>query len=334
MPVTALMFCPRLLCCLLCLAWGSGPVWAVQPFDAEVHLRWNSPKEAFCLAGAVGAGVERLVKHPCEFSYRWDDHVSQRGGRVLFHLVLPPLVEERPMALFMSRVGNQARISLNGRLLTDLGTLDDSRFDAAKTARLVVVPPALLSSVQDNLLKVEITTQPLRWGGMSAIRYGPLGVVEPLYTLERRWRHTSYLLFAMAMMLSGTLAAALWWRQRDPLFGSFALAAFFGIARNIDRVWSDVWISWPLWGGIVAASYACHLLLICRFVLVMVGAVNRQATRAIWCAMTVCVALAVLSCPLRCRCQYCGASRWVWWCPSACGLTSKFGAALWRFVAP
>jgi signal transduction histidine kinase len=91
------------------------------------------------------------------------------------------------------------------------------------------------------------------------------------------------------------LALMLWWRQRDPLYGWFALAAFLGVVRNVDRVWPDVPVSWPLWGAIVAVCYASHLALICRFTLMALGPVSREMNRAIDVVLVLSSTLAILS---------------------------------------
>ncbi len=77
------------------------------------------------------------------------------------------------------------------------------------------------------------------------------------------------------------LAVALWWQQRDPLYGCFALAALLGVVRDLDRLWPDIPVPWPAWGAIEAACYAVHLALIARFVQMAGGPLRPAMRRAI-----------------------------------------------------
>lgn len=226
---------------------------------------------------------------------RWDIDFPGRDGSATYRLNLPPSSSPEPMALLFSRVGNQVHVQVNGVTVQRLGTLGEPRFNAAKTAYLVTVPAALLHADRPNELTVDVTIQRQRWGGLSLIRYGPQATVEPLYAEHRRWRHFSSIIFAVSLTVMGGLVGGLWWRQRDPLYGCFSIAAFLGVVRNLDLVWPDVPVPWPLWGAIAAVCYAAHLALICRFALLALGAAPAWAGRAIYAAMGLSSLLAVLS---------------------------------------
>jgi signal transduction histidine kinase len=230
-----------------------------------------------------------------DLSRRWDIDFPGRDGSATYRLTLPPSTSPEPMALLFSRVGNQVLVQVNGATVQRLGTLGEPRFNAAKTAYMVTVPAALLHADRPNELTVEVTIQRQRWGGLSLIRYGPQAAVEPMYAEHRRWRHFSSIVFAVSLTVMGGLVGGLWWRQRDPLYGCFSIAAFLGVVRNLDQVWPDVPVPWPLWGAIAAVCYAAHLALICRFALLALGAAPAWAGRAIYAAMGVSSLLAVLS---------------------------------------
>ena len=226
---------------------------------------------------------------------RWDIDFPGRDGSATYRIALPPRTTPEPMALLFSRVGNQVLVQVNGATVQRLGALGETRFNAAKTAYLVTVPAALLHAERPNELTVEVTIQRQRWGGLSLIRYGPQAAVEPLYAEHRRWRHFSSIVFAVSLTVMGGLVGGLWWRQRDALYGCFSVAAFLGVVRNLDQVWPDVPVPWPLWGAIAAVCYACHLALICRFALLALGAAPAWAGRAIYAAMALSSLLAVAS---------------------------------------
>jgi len=185
------------------------------------------------------------------------------------------------MALLFSRVGNQVHVLVNGRTVQRWGVLGEARYDASKTAAMVVLPPALLHSDRTNELRVEVTIQRQRQGGLSVLRYGPQSAVTSLYDEQRRWHDFPMLIFAASLAGLGFVAALLWWRQRDALYAWFSVAAFLGMARNIDRAWPDVPVAWPHLGAVVAVCYASHIVLICRFSLMVLGAVSPTLSRAI-----------------------------------------------------
>lgn len=230
-----------------------------------------------------------------DLNRRWDIDFPGRNGSATYRIVLPPRTTSEPMALLFSRVGNQVLVQVNGATVQRLGALGEPRFNAAKTAYMVTVPAALLHAEQPNELTIEVTIQRQRWGGLSLIRYGPQAALEPLYAEHRRWRHFSAIIFAVSLTVMGGLAGGLWWRQRDALYGCFSVAAFLGVVRNLDQVWPDLPVPWPLWGAIAAVCYACHLALICRFALLALGAAPAWAGRAIYAAMGVSSLLAVAS---------------------------------------
>lgn len=265
----------------LCLAGGAATAQEVITLDrAQATLR---PDGLPARVGTVDLGR------------RWDIDFPGRDGSATYRIALPPRTGGEPMALLFSRVGNQVHVQVNGATVQRLGTLGEPRFNAAKTAYLVTVPAALLHEDRANELTVDVSIQRQRWGGLSLIQYGPQAAVEPAYAEHRRWRHFASIVFAVSLTVMGGLAAGLWWRQRDALYGCFSAAAFLGVVRNLDLVWPDVPVPWPLWGAFAAVCYACHLALICRFALLALGDAPAWAARAIYAAMALSSTLAVMS---------------------------------------
>lgn len=226
---------------------------------------------------------------------RWDIDFPGRDGSATYRIALPPRTSPEPMALLFSRVGNQVLVQVNGVTVERLGRLADARYNAAKTAYLVNVPAALLREDGPNELRVDVTIQRQRWGGLSIVLYGSHAAIDPLYDQHRRWRYFSSMVFAVSLTVMGGLVGALWWRQRDPLYGCFSAAAILGVVRNLDQVWADLPVPWPWWGAFAAVAYACHLALICRFALLALGEAPAWAGRVIHAAMGLASLLAVLS---------------------------------------
>ncbi len=232
-----------------------------------------------------------------ELPFRWDHEFPGRGGTARYRIELPPGAgaNGEPQALVLSGTGNQARVSLNGVVIAQLGTLGDPGHDAAKASHLLRIPAVLLRASQPNELLVEASMQRQRGGGLGVVRYGPETAMEAVQVAQRRWRHTSSVVYAVSLLLMGGLAAGLWWRQRDVLYGCFSLAALSGVIRNLDRAWVDVPVPWPLWGALVAIGYACHIALIARFVLLVLGRNPPWLVRTIQATLGTAVVLAAAS---------------------------------------
>lgn len=248
-------------------------------------LGWLTPAGMLCAQGdeetAPGSGVlvlrdAQAVLRPdgapesgraLKLSHRWDQEFPGRAGQAEYRLVLPPSAGGEPMALLFSRVGNQVAVAVNGMQVMTRGHIGEPDYDAAKAPQFTVVPASLLRADGPNELVVSVAAQPLRWGGLSAVRYGPERLLQAEYTAQRHWRSTASLVFCVTLALMGLMALALWARLRDRLFACFAAAALLGIARNLDRIWPGVPVPWPLWGMFTAATYAWHLALMFVFAL-------------------------------------------------------------------
>jgi len=229
--------------------------------------------------------------------FRWDHEFPGRGGRATYRIDLPPsaVPRDEPAALLMSGVGSQVTVSFNDALVASYGTLGEPGHDASKSNLLVPVAAALRREGQAQSLVVRTTIQRQRGAGLGNVQYGTEGALSALYRSQQNWRNTSAIVYAVSLLLMGGLAGGLWLRQRDALYGCFALAALSGVARNLDRVWPDVPVSWPLWGAVVAVCYACHIGLIARFVLLVLERNPPWLVRSIHAALALSVALACAS---------------------------------------
>jgi len=229
--------------------------------------------------------------------FRWDHEFPGRGGRATYRIDLPPsaVPRDEPAALLMSGVGSQVTVLFNDALVASYGTLGDPGHDASKSNLLVPMAAALRREGQAQSLVVRTTIQRQRGAGLGNVQYGTEGALSALYRSQQNWRNTSAIVYAVSLLLMGGLAGGLWLRQRDALYGCFALAALSGVARNLDRVWPDVPVSWPLWGAVVAVCYACHIGLIARFVLLVLERNPPWLVRSIHAALALSVALACAS---------------------------------------
>lgn len=152
-----------------------------------------------------------------------------------------------------------------------------------------------LRALDPHLLRIETTMQAMRWGGLDPFRIGPVAELRAQHTRSRAFRNEALGAYALGMALVGLAAAAVWLQTRESQFGVFALAAAFGVVRNLDRSWPDSPLPWPLWGGLVAVCYATHLSLMNRFVLMTVGATRGWILRSVDASLAVAASLAAAS---------------------------------------
>lgn len=232
---------------------------------------------------------------PGPVSYRWDARFPGVDGHALFRLTLPVPIDGEPRALLFSRIGNQAVVRVNGSIVTRMGEPGQTTFDAAKTSWLVTLPEGTLRRDGANQLQVEVWCQAGRWGGLSQVQYGPLSALELAYRQQRLWRFNVPVIMASGFVLMGLTALALWWRQRLAAYGWFAAAAMLGVVRHIDRVWPDLPVPWPLWGGLAAAAYAAHVMLMFRVGLEMLEVRSTAMHRLLLGTLVVVTTLALLA---------------------------------------
>ncbi|QNK66931.1 ATP-binding protein [Variovorax sp. PAMC26660] len=232
-----------------------------------------------------------------QLPFRWDHEFPGLGGKASYRIDLPAAAVPagEPSALLLSGVGNQVAVLFNAALVASFGTLGDPEYDAAKGNQLVPVAAALHREGQAQALVIRTTIQRQRGAGLASIRYGTEASLASLYREQQNWRNTSAIVYAVSLLLMGGMAGGLWLRQRDALYGCFALAALSGVTRNLDRVWTEVPVPWPLWGAVVAVCYAMHIGLIARFVLLVLDRNPPWLVRSIYIALALSVTLACAS---------------------------------------
>ena len=280
-----------------------------EPITLDFAQAYLEPEGAAAWAG--------LVTLP----HLWDKAYPGRAGRARYQLELPPVAADGVLrGLFFSRVGNQVEIFVGGDLIAHRGVLGDSRHDATKAPLWVPVPASLLSATTPTVLEVRIAVQPVRWGGLAAPRFGTEASLLPQYRERYVWRQWGAVAVVFVLALTGVIAGGLWYLNREPVYGYFALCAPFGMLRYGDRLWEVPPLGWPLWGGIVAFSLTVHMLLLVRFSLALLGRDGMGVRRGFWALL---VAEAVLV-----WCAYGLGKPWCW----TAGLALLFVPSVWTYA--
>lgn len=208
--------------------------------------------------------------------HRWDKIFPKQDGRAHYTVNLPAVLGEKPIGIFIPRVGNQVSIRLDGQELAHLGELANSKSDAAKAPVWIQIPQSALLQSNRATMEIEVTAQAGRWGGLSEIYYGPAYMVQPQFDQNAFWRQDIGQVIVVGLLIMGTISGGLWLRQRDVQFGLFALASCFGVIRMADRLLPIPPLPWPLWGGVTAMAFALHLIFVAQFAVHVVGSTNRR----------------------------------------------------------
>lgn len=248
--------------------------------------------------------------------HRWDADFPGVDGSATYRVRLPDIKLDTQAAVLLERVGNQAVVTIDGKGGDRLGPSAAPSGDSNKRAHTIVLPPGARE------LQINVTTQALRGGGLSAVWIGPAAEIEARYMTRRFVDEVLPAAYAASLLLMGGLSAGLWYRQREQLFGCFSLAAFFGSIRHLDRIVPDAPLPWPLWGAVLAMAYGIHLALIGRFVLLVAGHSPRWLVRGFVGVLGAVVALAGLS--------FATGSPSLW--TTALGLQLAFGLVCFGFV--
>ncbi|MCM2251823.1 MAG: histidine kinase [Ramlibacter sp.] len=191
--------------------------------------------------------------------------VPFRGTAALDHL----------HGLYLSRVGNSARIWINDNLVADLGDITQANDDDyAKAPQYVPIPAQLLRG--DNLIRIELRGDAGRRAGLSSLLIGPDHEVLAIYQQAFRWRMSASLVVAVFSLLVGTVALVLWATQpesvpgrtmRDGIYLSAGVAEFCWALRVGDIAIQNPPLPWPAWGVVVTAAFAgwiCGMALFCH----------------------------------------------------------------------
>jgi signal transduction histidine kinase len=226
-------------------------------------------------AAVLVDGQERTAD--VQLPYHWDRQNRGLAGQAEFELAFAGRANEtEPHGLYIPRIGNRAEIWLNGTLLTVLGNVDErNTSDYQKSPQYIPVPPGMLTA--HNVLRVRISADIGRRGGLSTIIIGPASEVYPLYRDDFRRRVFVALVVVVFGLLVAALALVLWLTQtdiqpdgrraRDNLYLTAAAAELCWALRIGDIAIEQPPLPWPAWGVLITVAFAgwiCCVGLFCH----------------------------------------------------------------------
>ncbi len=195
--------------------------------------------------------------------YHWDRHNPALSGRATFEIPFSLVAAgDRPLALFLPRVGNAYEVWINDVMVQRRGDLErPDGANYAKAPRLVEVPGRLLRA--DNVLRVRIRAESGRRGGLGLVRLGPAGEIEDLYDAAHAREALISLAVAILSLLVAATALALWLTQsaapqgpmrRDPLYLSVFIAEVAWATRMGDILIDHPPLPGPYWSMLMAVA--------------------------------------------------------------------------------
>jgi signal transduction histidine kinase len=226
------------------------------------HPRQLTQVQALVMPDGKPAFAESL-----QLPYHWDRRNPGQRGFAEFEIpfeMYDPL--DRPLAVYVPRLGNAYEIWFNGTLLQKNGDMAEfNGADFAKVPRYLVVPASLLQ--QRNLFLIKVRADVGRRGGLSPLFVGPEAKVHPRYLGDYRLRSTGTLVVVVVSLLVGLVALSIWATQRYPTFpggggGRDALYLNAGLAEicwtvsAANAIWDHPPVDWPWWGVLTAGALA------------------------------------------------------------------------------
>ncbi|CAN5494857.1 hypothetical protein BH10PSE18_BH10PSE18_08440 [soil metagenome] len=234
LPVLALFAFPALTEDLSDSPAAPPPPGVLALRDAELSLR---------LRGRAEPVVSRM-----QLPLHWDVTYRRQAGwaRVRLAFDTGAAQGQQPQALYIGRIGNAYRVSLNGALLAEHGELQQPNHGWNNRRPLWLrLPGSLL--LPHNVLDIEIRADVLRRAGVSDVRLGPEAVLRDAWHASE-WRHVT---LPRAASIFGLLVAVfcmlLWWQQREPLYAVAAAWQAAWCLRVAARWWEEAFLPWPDW---------------------------------------------------------------------------------------
>jgi signal transduction histidine kinase len=222
--------------------------------------------------------------------HRWDVQYKTTDGTATYWIDLPRLdVKDSPgaaqiLGLYIPRLGNQARIYVNDISIAVLGDFNKPHSDWSKVPVWVTFPATLLNPQRDqkNVLRIDVSVQTGRWGGLSTIEYGFAERIKPIYEQQYMLRHTVNFVIACAYVLMGLIVLGLWIKQRQRLHLLFVLATVFGALRMASILWVNPALNWQVWLITSACVIGFLTLTVNAFCLELIGKLSRRMLIALW----------------------------------------------------
>jgi len=231
----------------------------------------------------------------------WDRTFPGKDGRATYRLTFRHVAtgHDSP-AFYVARAANSFEMWLNGKLLAASGDLCTPAAYGGQRPLYVPVPEAMLQT--DNTLEITIAALASARGGLSPVEFGPGSTMRARYEGALWFRVIGPLVIAAVSLVLAGISLLIWWRQRDPLFGLYALAEIAWAVSLAEFFLTDVPLSRGVWQVIILSGRAVFMVATARFALIIIDVRVRWPVRLVniylWVKLPLIVLMAsVLSVP-------------------------------------
>jgi len=192
---------------------------------AVVGLGWCVPARAVTLVEQAQLTLALHGQAPAQVQtpqtvalpYDWDQRQGAVDGEARFAFEIPAADPATPLALFVPRLGNSFRLSVNGQELARFGAFPPAPYDDASFAPQYFMLPAS-GSASPQRVEIVIAAQAARQGGLSPVVVGSEAEILPLYERALFWHVSGGRFIAIASGVLGALSLLVWLRQREPIY--------------------------------------------------------------------------------------------------------------------
>lgn len=268
----ALSAVPRLWRMVLLVLWLAASMANAKAEDA-VRVIDRAQASIGPVDCAISASALRPVPRDggttLALPYYWDRESRERDGIGTFRMTFPYRANGRGTpGFYLARAANSFEMRLNGKLLASSGDLCAPALYGGQRPLYIPVPEAMLQP--ENELVVTIAARANARGGLSAIEFGPDSVVRARYDRALWFRVVGPLVIAAVSLVLAAIAFTIWWRQRDPMFGLYALAEVAWAISLAEFFLTDAPLPRGLWQVIILAGRAVFMLATARFAFIVI----------------------------------------------------------------
>jgi signal transduction histidine kinase len=252
---------------------------------AVMGLGWCLPAQALTLVDKAQLTLTLQGKAPQETAtvalpYDWDQQQGASDGEARFSFDLPPADSALPSALFVPRLGNSFRVSVNGRELARFGAFPPGPYEDASSAPQYFVLPASDANAPRRV-DIVIAAQAARQGGLSPVVAGSEAEILPLYERALFWQISGGRFIAIVSGVLGALSLLVWVRQRESIYLYYGLGELLWSVQTARVLFTHAPLPWPWWGVLPLAAFQAAVPLLCRFALSVVGRDHTPLARAL-----------------------------------------------------
>lgn len=192
--------------------------------------------------------------------------------------------------LYIPRAGNRLQITLNDRLLVQLGAWGQTQFDYAQIPHYVLIPKDYLQQ-GGNKLVIVIEGDKSRYAGLSHFYMAPHTQLKPIYNWRYFFQTSSTLSVIFICLIFAIFGLGLVIRLKEKQFWLFTASCVLCAIRTSYAVLDTIPIPYPAWAWIVDTSYVCFVACMAAFCLQELSLKKAWLIKVIYLYLALCISV-------------------------------------------